>query len=143
MCQNKCGIGLMQMHYTINITICVVVYCELNLDTPLSVRLVFITFIKLVHLKIFTLSFHHLVKVSQALYRNKQKICSGDLAITFNPILRGIKSNLCHAGGWGRHICPPMISREKKGFRPIPFAHPKSYQKQGYIPKSRSLSQKN
>ena len=37
------------------------------------------------------------------------------MVILVNPILRGIKSNLFYAGG-GRHICPPMISREKKFF---------------------------
>ena len=39
----------------------------------------------------------------------------GSDGLAFNPFLRGIKSNLFYAGGWG-DICPPIISREKKFF---------------------------
>ena len=46
----------------------------------------------------------------------------------FNPILRGIKSNL-YKGGQGRvAYMPPLWFLGKKVFCPIPFAHSNNYQ---------------
>ena len=47
--------------------------------------------------------------------------------LKFNPILRGIKSKLFYAGVG--IYAPPMISREKKFFCPIPLAHQNNYRK--------------
>ena len=54
------------------------------------------------------------------------------------------ESNPTYFTWGGGHICPPMISRGKKVFCPIPFAHSNNYPKKGYTLKTQvSNSKKN